>query len=139
MTTAGAFRFHVAWTAGMILSAFGIGALSGDLTRVGEWSLLAVPVLLLGAVVTLPLNLAIAHVLGAASRKSTLAVPVFLGAGTLAWVAIGWFLLGRAVLPEALASAAWTGAGGFLYGMGVLELSKAGRSSHRLRRDIPQP
>jgi hypothetical protein len=132
MTTAGAFRLHVAWTAGMILSAFGIGALSGDLTRVGEWSLLAVPVLLLGAVVTLPLNLAIARILGAPSRTSTFAAAVVLGAGTLAWVAIGWFLLGRGVLPEALASAAWTGVGGVLYGMGVLALSKAGRANHRL-------
>jgi hypothetical protein len=122
MTTANAFALHVAWTGGMILSAFAIGAVSGDLTRVGAWSLLAIPLLLLGAVLTLPVNVAIARVVAAASRHSTAPVILALGAAVLIWVAIGWLLLGQAVLPQALASGAWTGAGGLIYGAAVLFL-----------------
>lgn len=103
----------------MAALALAWGVIAGDLADgLGAWLvLLGIPLLLLGALAALPLNIAWSAALTLASRHSLSVLIVVLLLGSLAWFAIGCLYLGGGDVPRAWRAAVWTGLGGLSYGI----------------------
>jgi hypothetical protein len=103
----------------MATAALAWGALAGDLSGgLWLWAIsIGIPLLVLGALVALPVNLLWAAALTIASRHSIAAVGAVLLLGTIVWFGIGWLYLGRGEDPGAWGAGAWTGIGGLLFGV----------------------